>query len=116
MQCEPLHSSFSYLKRLLVSYLKPDRSFTHRIPMDPADTAICRALLAMATQLKLLAVAEGVVTKEQAAWLAANGCSVAQGYYFSRALPALECSEFAPIRPRRAASRRSPRPRRPSKP
>jgi diguanylate cyclase (GGDEF)-like protein/PAS domain S-box-containing protein len=97
------YSSFSYLKRLPVSYLKLDRSFTHRIPMDPADTAICRALLAMATQLKLLAVAEGVETKEQAAWLAANGCSVAQGYYFSRALPALECTEF--LRANQAASR-----------
>jgi diguanylate cyclase (GGDEF)-like protein/PAS domain S-box-containing protein len=88
------YSSFSYLKRLPINYLKIDRSFSQRIPSDPADTAICRALLAMATQLKLLAVVEGVETKEQAAYLAANGCSVAQGYYFSRPLPALECTRF----------------------
>jgi diguanylate cyclase (GGDEF)-like protein/PAS domain S-box-containing protein len=88
------YSSFSYLKRLPVNYLKIDRAFTQRIPTDPTDTAICNALLAMAGELKLLAVAEGVENKQQADHLRAFGCKVAQGFYFSRPLPADECTRF----------------------
>jgi diguanylate cyclase (GGDEF)-like protein/PAS domain S-box-containing protein len=88
------YSSFSYLKRLPVNYLKIDRAFTQRIPTDPTDTAICNALLAMAGELKLLAVAEGVENKQQADHLRAFGCKVAQGFYFSRPLPADDCTRF----------------------
>jgi len=88
------YSSFSYLKQLPIHYLKIDRSFTQKIPHDPTDTAICRALLAMAAQLKLMAVVEGVETQAQADYLKLNGCAVAQGYFFSRPLPADECTRF----------------------
>lgn len=88
------YSSFGYLKRLPISYLKIDRSLTQNTPVDANDTAICKAILAMSVQLGLVAVVEGVETREQVDFLRDNGCGVVQGYYFSRPLPADECTEY----------------------
>ncbi len=88
------YSSFGYLKRLPIQRLKIDRSLTQSIPADTNDTAICRTILAMTAELKLTAVAEGVETQAQADFLRANGCGIAQGYFFSRPLPADECTAF----------------------
>lgn len=88
------YSSFSYLKTLPIHYLKLDRSFTHRLPTDRADGAICQALVSMANELNLIAVAEGVETAEQARFLQSIGCRVAQGYHFSRPLAADACLAF----------------------
>ncbi len=88
------YSSLSYLKRLPIDALKIDRSFTQGIPSDANDMAISTTIIAMARSLKLSVVAEGVETRDQMEFLRRHGCNAAQGYLFSRPVPADECFHF----------------------
>jgi len=81
------YSSFSYLKRFPLDTLKVDRCFVQDITTDPDDAAICAAIIAMARNLNLEVVAEGVETKAQLDFLRRHQCHVIQGYYFSRPVP-----------------------------
>ena len=82
------YSSLAYLKDLPISTLKIDRSFLHGLPNDERDVGIVRAILALAYNMRLKVVAEGVETREQARFLQEHGCVQAQGYLFSRPLTA----------------------------
>jgi diguanylate cyclase (GGDEF)-like protein/PAS domain S-box-containing protein len=82
------HSSLSYLTRLPIDMLKIDRSFVIPLPHSQQDGEVVRAIIALAKSLELSVVAEGVETAEQQAFLLDQGCKLAQGYYFSRPLPA----------------------------
>jgi diguanylate cyclase (GGDEF)-like protein/PAS domain S-box-containing protein len=88
------YSNLNYLKRLPLDVLKVDQSFVRDIQNDPNDTAIVRTILAMADQLKLTTVAEGVETDEQLTLLKEMGCNVFQGYLYS---PPLKNIELEPL-------------------
>ncbi len=81
------YSNLLYLRRLPIGELKVDRSFVDDLPHDTADADIVRMIVAMARQLGLRLVAEGVETAQQAAWLHAAGCHALQGYHYARPQP-----------------------------
>jgi len=80
------YSSLGYLKRFPIDTLKIDRSFVKDLHYDTDDAAICAAILAMAQQLALNVVAEGVETEEQLEFLRRHGCNQIQGYLCSKPL------------------------------
>jgi len=82
------YSSLSYLRKFPVDALKIDQSFVRQISADGADTTIVKAVIGMARGLSLRVIAEGVETAEEVAFLRAYRCEEAQGYYFSRPVPA----------------------------
>ena len=84
------HSSLAYLRRFPLDALKIDRSFIRDIPGSPADAALVKTIVRMARSLSLRVIAEGVEREEQAAFLAAHGCPVAQGFLFHSPLPPQE--------------------------
>jgi EAL domain-containing protein (putative c-di-GMP-specific phosphodiesterase class I) len=88
------HSSLHCLKQLPLDTLKVDRSFVMNIIKNENDTAIAKAIIAMAKNLNLKVVAEGVEDEEQFALLRALGCDEIQGYLFSPPLPAHEFRKF----------------------
>jgi diguanylate cyclase len=77
-----------YLRRFPLDALKIDQSFVRQISVAGEDTAIVTAVIGMAQNLKLRVIAEGVETLEELEFLRALHCDEAQGYYFSRPVPA----------------------------
>lgn len=84
------HSSLSYLKRFPIDTLKIDRSFIRDVAHDPEDAAIVTTIIAMAQNLNLSVIAEGVETAEQVSFLVQKQCEKMQGFYFSRPVSAEE--------------------------
>lgn len=82
------YSSLAYLRKLPINALKLDRSFVQNLPGSQGEVEISLAVLGMARGLGLEVIAEGVETAAQAEFLAKHHCQQAQGFYFSRPLPA----------------------------
>lgn len=80
------HSSLSYLRSFPFDEIKLDRSFIGALEHDPSAAAIVRATLSLGRSLGLHSVAEGVESAAQLEMLEAEGCGIAQGYYFSPAV------------------------------
>jgi len=81
------YSSLQYLKKLLIYQLKIDQSFIHDIVTDSQDEVIIRTIVAMANNLDISVIAEGVETEAQKQLILANGCTYFQGYLFSPPVP-----------------------------
>jgi EAL domain-containing protein (putative c-di-GMP-specific phosphodiesterase class I) len=96
------YSSLAYLKRLPIHVLKLDRTFVRDIETDPSDAEISAATLALAHNLGLKVIAEGVETEAQRDYLIQHQCDFMQGFLFSKPLPAEEALRF--IRERASAS------------
>ncbi len=81
------YSSLAYLTQLPFDQLKIDQSFVRNIDIIPNDAIIVRTIIAMAKQLGLDIVAEGVETAAQREFLIEQGCPVCQGYLFGKPVP-----------------------------
>lgn len=88
------YSSLAYLKRFPVGKLKIDRSFISDLETDADDRAIASTIVSMGRNLRLTVLAEGVETVEQLSLLRKMGCDMAQGYLFSRPLPAEQVTDL----------------------
>ncbi|GGK70198.1 EAL domain-containing protein [Amphritea balenae] len=88
------YSSLSYLKQLPIDSLKIDRSFIRDIPDDKDDEEIAAAIIAMAKQLGLKVVAEGVETQDQLNFLQRHHCDMVQGYFIARPASAGKTTEW----------------------
>jgi diguanylate cyclase (GGDEF)-like protein/PAS domain S-box-containing protein len=78
------YSSLSYLRKFSIDTLKIDQTFVRQITTSPEETTIVAAVISMGRSLKLRVVAEGVETEAELAFLRAQQCDEAQGFYFSR--------------------------------
>jgi diguanylate cyclase (GGDEF)-like protein len=87
-------SSLAYIKHLDVDYIKIDRSFIIDVVTDSRDEAVIAGLLVLCQKLNKLTIAEGVETIEQANKLTKLGCNLAQGYLYSKPLPAEELASL----------------------
>ncbi len=87
-------SSLGYLSDLPIDILKIDRCFIERLDMPDNNGAIVKSILAMASNLNLKVVAEGVETSSQLAFLVDALCDEIQGYYFSKPITAADAGEM----------------------
>jgi EAL domain-containing protein (putative c-di-GMP-specific phosphodiesterase class I) len=87
------YSSLSYLSRLPVDQIKIDQSFVRDITTDPHDAAIVQTIIAMAENLGMEVIAEGVETEAQREFLELRGCRAYQGYLYAKPLPVAELEQ-----------------------
>jgi diguanylate cyclase (GGDEF)-like protein len=88
------YSSLSQLKRFPFDKLKMDISFVREVTYDPGSAAIAKTIIAMAHNLDLRVIAEGIETEGQFSYLRDHRCDEMQGFYFSRPLPAVELEQL----------------------
>ena len=98
------YSSLAYLVTLPIDELKVDRAFIRKLTTDPAYRGIVDTCITLAHSLKLKVVAEGVETEEQAQALRELNCDQAQGFLYSKPVPADELARMLPALARPAAS------------
>jgi diguanylate cyclase (GGDEF)-like protein/PAS domain S-box-containing protein len=88
------YSSLSYLQAFPFDKIKIDQSFISKVKSNPQSAAIVRAVIGLAHGLNLPVLAEGVETRDQLEFLAAESCNEVQGYLLGRPHPILEYSEL----------------------
>src|SRR5207245_522047 len=99
------YSSLAYLEQLDVDRLKIDQSFLQGLSDSGSAAAIVQAIVALADALGMDAIAEGIETEAQLAFLQEIGCTHGQGFYFSKPMPALPATRWiaeqvgAPLHP-----------------
>ncbi len=93
------YSSLSYLKNLPFDKLKIDREFVRDVHLRHDSQAICRSLIELGRGLRIKVLAEGAEQLEEVETLERLGCSIFQGFYFSRPLTAEDFMHFAVHRP-----------------
>ncbi|MGA2190759.1 MAG: EAL domain-containing protein [Steroidobacteraceae bacterium] len=101
------YSSLGYLRQFPVDALKIDRSFVKDLPASTDAAAICAAIIAMARELKLKVIAEGVETGKQLEFLRTHRCDQAQGYLISEPVC---CADLERLLRGAAATRHGARP------
>ncbi len=90
------YSALSYLKKFDIDFIKIDRSFVSNLESSSDDLVLCEAIVMMAHKLGLKVIAEGVESEGQRDILGAIGCDYAQGYLYSRPVPADEFEKLIP--------------------
>ena len=88
------YSSLSYVESFPLDYLKIDKRFVDTVGVDALNAGLLDTIIDMAHHLELRTIAEGVETGQQADYLLSRDVDYAQGWYFSRALPAAEYIKF----------------------
>ena len=88
------YSSLSRLRQMPVSALKIDRSFITDLPGDQDAQTVVKTIIQLAASLGLVALAEGIETKEQLSFLTDHGCHLGQGFLLSRPVPGDEIPEL----------------------
>jgi EAL domain-containing protein (putative c-di-GMP-specific phosphodiesterase class I)/CheY-like chemotaxis protein len=81
------YAMMQQLRLVPATELKIDKSFVQNMHLNDSDRVMVRKTIEIGHDLGMKVVAEGVETQEQYEFLRANGCDLAQGYFFSRALP-----------------------------
>ncbi len=84
------YSSLSYLRNFPFDKIKIDQSFVHHLTSNAESKAIIRAVTALGIGLGMMTTGEGVETQEELEYLKREGCTEAQGYFFSKPKPARE--------------------------
>jgi diguanylate cyclase (GGDEF)-like protein/PAS domain S-box-containing protein len=84
------YSSLARLRHLPVDVLKIDRTFVRDVDTDPQNASMVSAMIALAWNLGMIPLAEGIETEREWNFLADRGCALGQGFYFSRPVPADE--------------------------
>lgn len=88
------YTGFNVLKHLPLDTMKIDQCFIRGIDHSPGMRSLCHTIVAMARQLKLRTVAEGIEEQGELEVMREIGCDVGQGYLFQRPVPADEFEEF----------------------
>lgn len=88
------YSSLAYLRKFDIDYVKIDRSFTSNIIPNSSDMVLCEAIIEMSHKLSMKVIAEGVETHEQRDLLRNADCDFAQGYLYSKPVPADEFEQL----------------------
>ncbi len=84
------YSSLARLKHMPVDVLKIDQAFVRNVDTDPRLAGMVRAMIQVAQSLDMTPLAEGIETRAEWEFLRANGCRLAQGFWFARPVPAEE--------------------------
>ena len=88
------YSSLSYLQKLPIQILKIDRSFLNCASSDIDKVCVIKAIVAMARELKLEVIIEGVETSQQLEYIRQIGCKMVQGFLFGRPIPHQEITKL----------------------